>query len=107
MLKRFSLGIAVFMIAAVAFQVSGQTQSQPKPLGVVHIWNNVEVYDEHNNRIDFIVFVSLYKDGQAIRTTELNNNNLEWGEVPAGALEVHFDARGFGKVIKRIVLVKD
>ena len=27
--------------------------------------------------------------------------------MPIGALEVHFEAKGYGKVIKRIVVVKD
>lgn len=103
-----SWGIAAYMFAAWVFQATGQTQ--PKPMGRVWIENKVPAYDEHGRIIDFPVFVTLYKDGQVIRTTDLpstgNNRSLAWDEVPTGSLEVHFEARGYGKVIKRIVLVK-
>jgi len=93
--------------AALVFQATGQTQ--PKPMGRVLIENKVPAYNEHGRVVDFPVFVTLYKDGQAIRTTELpstGNRSVIWDEVPTGSLEVHFEARGYGKVIKRIILVK-
>lgn len=106
MLNRFSLGVAVFMFAAFVVQASGQ--SGPKPMGVLAVSNSVEAYDTHNNRVDVRVFVMLYKDGQVIRTNELSSpSDLTWYEVPAGAFEVHFQAKGYGKVIKRYILVQN
>ena len=99
MLNRFSLGMAIFMFAAFAFQVSAQIQ--PTSSGSVSV----------ANQVNFSVFVTLYKDGKAIRTTELRTDGtsyyVTWNDVPIGALEVHFEAKGYGKVIKRIVVVKD
>src|SRR6266545_4570903 len=111
MSRWFSWGIAVCLFAALVVQSAGQTQ--PKPTGSVWIQNNVPAFNEHNQVVDFPVSVTLYKDGQAIRTTELQsakfrsaNTDVNWGEVPIGSLEVHFEARGYGKVIKRIIVVK-
>lgn len=109
--KWFSWAIAVCLFAGLVFQATGQTQ--PKPMGSVRIENDVPAYDEHGRGIDFPVFVTVYKDGQAIRTTTIPSNvtsgHSGWAtfdEVPTGALEVHFEARGYGKVIKRIIVVK-
>jgi hypothetical protein len=106
MRKRSVLGIALCMFAALVFQAIGQTQ--PKPVGSLFIENLVAAYNDRGVRINFPVFVTLYKDGQAIRTEELStgNNAVRWDGVPTGSLEVHFDARGYGKVIKRIIVVR-
>ena len=111
MRKRSSLGFAVCLFAALVFQATGQTP--PRPTGKVWVDNNVAAYDDRGRPIDFPVFVTLYKDGQAIRTTETPSNArnpgsgvVKWDEVPTGPLEVHFEARGYGKVIKRIIVVK-
>jgi hypothetical protein len=100
-------------IAAAALVFQGTGQTQPKPMGEVRIGNNVPAYNEHGRGVDFPVFVTLYKDGQAIRTTELpstvitgGRGSVTWNGVPTGSLEVHFEARGYGKVIKRIIVVK-
>ena len=50
MLNRFSLGMAIFMFAAFAFQVSAQIQ--PTSSGSVSV----------ANQVNFSVFVTLYKD---------------------------------------------
>lgn len=90
------------MFAALVFQATGQTQ--PRPMVKIRIDNNVVAYDDRGRPIDFPVFVTLYKDGQAIRTTDLNSNRnpgsgiVRWEELPTGSLEVHFEARATVKL---------
>jgi hypothetical protein len=75
-------------------------KSKPtKDLAVIH--------GETNPRI---ITVSLFSDGKQIRSGELDSQQgvtVHWRKLPVGDYEVHFEAKGFKKAIKRIKLAEE
>jgi hypothetical protein len=59
-----------------------------------------------------IALVTLYQDGKPFRSAELEQGSPEqkkvtWEKLPVGVYEVHFEAQGFKKFVKRVVLAED
>jgi hypothetical protein len=64
------------------------------------------------NYTEKIALVTLYQDGKPFRSAELEQGSAEhkkvtWEKLPAGLYEVHFEALGFKKIVKRVVLAED
>jgi hypothetical protein len=59
-----------------------------------------------------LALVTLYREGQPVRSAELEQRSMTrqkvtWQKLPVGAYEIHFEAAGFKKFIKRIILAED
>jgi hypothetical protein len=59
-----------------------------------------------------LCLVTLYQEGKPFRSAELeqgstDHKSVTWEKLPTGLYEVHFEAAGFKKFIKRVVLAED
>jgi hypothetical protein len=63
-----------------------------------------------NNHLPSPILVSLCQDGKIIRSRELKyffDDTVTWEKLRPGPYEVHFEANGYEKCVKRIQLTED
>lgn len=93
----------------VGASAEGADEKPPPPTASIRVAHDrVDPEDD----LPRSVFVTLYRDGKAIRTSELWINgplgvDVEWTRLPLGAYEVHMEARGYRKTVKRVILSED
>jgi hypothetical protein len=61
-------------------------------------------------QVPLVVQVSLYQDGKLIRAREVNwsgDDKVTWPKLAVGAYELHFEAPGYAKFVKRVLLSED
>ena len=109
------------IILTSSLLLQGIAQTQPKPTGSVTaynkvvMWNDkVVMWNDKDQQVVLNALVTLFKDGQRVRSKEIDNierfgfiQEAKWSELPLGEYEVHFEVHGYGKVIKRIVVSPD
>jgi hypothetical protein len=80
-----------------------QDKARPaKSLTVIHDGNWTEK----------LALVTVYLEGQPYRSAELQQGSMEhgavtWEKLRSGVYEVHFEAAGFKRFVKRVVLADD
>ncbi|HEY0075805.1 MAG TPA: hypothetical protein VGB77_17015 [Abditibacteriaceae bacterium] len=109
------LSISAFaLIGSLLFQSNGQTQPKPAPTGGIKLSNTIS-QEGTPSRVN--VLATLFKVGEPVRSVTMHNisgnqyDGIEtygsWSDLPVGAYEVLFEAKGFGKVVKRVVVAPD
>jgi len=64
------------------------------------------------NWTEKLALVTVYHDGKPFRSAELEQRSMDhgsvtWEKLPAGIYEVHFEAAGFKRFVKRVILAED
>jgi len=101
---RFSVAI---LLTALGTAVGHVPAAEP-PKAEAHGAASLTVMHE-GNYTEKLALVTLYHDGQPVRSAELEQGSpdrkkVAWDRLPPGLYEVHFEAAGFKKFVKRVVL---
>jgi hypothetical protein len=104
-LRRLFL-VVTFVVAAGWLSGHGPlaVRAQDKQEGTIPL-----TVSHENGSLPQIVSVELYQDGKLLRTRELNfndDNRIAWNKLMPGRYEVHFEARGYKKLVKRFTLAE-
>ena len=109
MRKWIMLGVTVCLAVVLMFQGTGQAQKQPT--GRIGIRNDTVGLTKDEDKISINVLFTLFKDGVVVRSTELATCGLsngacdvEWNELPVGPYELHCEAIGFGKLVRKVAV---
>jgi hypothetical protein len=78
---------------------------------------SLTVLHDNTRYTEPLALVTLYREGKPVRSAELKaspptprddqGNKVTWQKLPVGLYELHFEAAGFKKFVKRIVLAED
>jgi hypothetical protein len=101
------LGLSLLGCLLAALLLQGSSTAQPPGGAALSVSNQVRLVDESGRKAGLVALVTLYKQGQAVRSTDLSNvgsARVDWKGLAPGSYEVHFEAKGYGKVVKRVVL---
>jgi len=97
-------------LARLKAQSAGQQPAQePANKGSFTVVNSLG----GNNSDPPVVLVELYQEGKIIRSRELKSGGeivpqkVTWGNLAPGRYEVHFQAPGYEKFIKRLLISKE
>jgi hypothetical protein len=97
------------LVVAFALLLSAAPARQPadKPKAAL----SLQVYHPGGS-IPRLVRASLFQDGKLIRSRELDwqsskDDKVTWVKLLPGAYEVHFEAPGYPRSVKRLVLTED
>jgi len=104
---RWAFGIAAALLAVAVFARPGSRVSADQTC-TLQVSDDVPAPSLQSHRET--VLVTLYFKGEPVRSTELpgpGSSYAIWHDLNAGAYELHFEAKGHGKVIKRLVLNPD
>jgi hypothetical protein len=109
MSRKLVVTLLAGLVVTFAVPLSAAPAEQPadKPKAAV----SLQVYHpgDPNPRL---VQASLFQDGKLIRSRELDwasgtYDKLTWERLSPGAYEVHFEAPGYARAVKRLVLTED
>ena len=117
MRKWSSWGIAVCLLVSLVAQGTGQTPKQKT--GGVELINMIEAENQEGKAVDLPVSFTLFKDGEIVRSSELstrqtaefkafgNPYRTSWKDLPIGIYELHCEAVGQGKLVRRVAVSAD
>ena len=121
MRKWIMLGVTMCLAVLLIFQGTGVSQGQKT--GGVNLVNGLVVKNIDNDPADLPILFTLFKDGVVVRSAELSSSSYvdyagrklagageftaAWKELPVGPYELHCEAVGYGKLIKRIAVSSD
>lgn len=113
--RRTLVPLGLALAALPIFQPAAHAQVGAKaiPVGNLYVANRLTGIDDKGRFLRIGTFVTLFKDGQMVRSSDLYNSpnnasgSLEWDGLPAGNYEVHFQTKGFGTVIKKVTVTPE
>ncbi|HLJ57231.1 MAG TPA: hypothetical protein VKT77_19500 [Chthonomonadaceae bacterium] len=101
-MRKLILGLLAVGLLAIALS-HAVVQAQEPRTAELAVSNQFEVNNRYVN-----VFATLFKDGREVRSIDLGAQlNIVWSGLQPGQYEVHFQARGYGTLIKQIVISSD
>ena len=110
--KKLNWVVALCLLFALTFQSASHAQKQL--VGQLLITNAVEAFNKNEERADVSVLFTLFKNGEVVRSAELGVYNLsvgmavaDWSNLPVGSYELHCEAIGFGKLIRKVAVGQD
>jgi hypothetical protein len=109
MSRKLVVTLLAGLVVAFALLLSAAPAEQPadKPKAVI----SLQVYHPGGS-IPGLVQASLFQDGKLIRSRELDwgsntYDKVTWEKLSPGIYEVHFEAPGYPRSVKRLVLTED
>lgn len=109
MRKKLNLMAVLCLFVALMFQSASHAQ---KPVGgSIYLYNQVIGINKDGNQVNVPILFSLFKNGELVRSTELNTTGMgtnpveaTWSDLPVGGYELQCEALGFGKLIRKIAV---
>ncbi len=107
MRKLLMLGVAVCLSLTLVFQGTGQAQKQP--VGHIELQNDVVGVEKDGDPAPISILFTLFKDGVVVRSSELITKGFGtyetvWENLPPGPYEMHCEATGFGKLVRKVAV---
>jgi hypothetical protein len=101
------LTLAPFSAPGVALGDEPRDKAQPTA--------SLTVLHDNFRYTEPLALVTLYREGKPVRSAELKTSSDEstpdrkvtWQKLPVGVYELHFEAAGFKKFVKRVVLAEE
>ena len=101
------LTLASFSVPGAALADEPKDKAQPTA--------SLTVLHDNDRYTEPLALVTLYREGKPVRSAELKTSSDEstpdrkvtWQKLPVGVYELHFEAAGFRKFVKKVVLAED
>ncbi len=106
--KKLNWVAALCLLFALTFQ--SVSHAQKPVVGDIYIVNQFIKSVPGDNPVGVPVLFTLFKSGEVVRSSELSVNgfggtpNASWQNLPVGAYELHCEAIGFGKLVRKIAV---
>jgi|SRR5947209_9694498 len=102
---------AVLLVTAAACGAAGQdAKKEPAKTRVLNAKFNSNALTNYPE----VVLVQLYQEGKLLREKEVSSwpnsalpKSVVWAQLPPGRYEVHFEARGFARAVKKVFLSEE
>jgi hypothetical protein len=101
------LTLASFSVPGAALADEPKDKAQPTA--------SLTVLHDNDRYTEPLALVTLYREGKPVRSAKLKassagtarDNKVTWQKLPVGVYELHFEAAGFRKFVKKVVLAED
>jgi hypothetical protein len=101
------LTLAPFSVPGAALADEPKEKAQPTA--------SLTVLHDNDRYTEPLALVTLYREGKPVRSAKLKassagtarDNRVTWQKLPIGVYELHFEAAGFKKFVKKVVLAED